>query len=310
TVLDFWEGEYDVLVCTTIIESGIDMPTVNTLVVDRADLMGLGQLHQLRGRVGRAGQRAYAYLFFPPDRSLSEEAYERLKTIGEATELGSGFKIAMRDLEIRGAGNLLGTGQSGHIAAVGYDLYCQMVTEAVAELKGEEVTAPVEVKLDVPVDAYLPSDYVGREDLRLEAYRRLAAVDRPGIVDDIRTEWEDRYGPVPAPADALLAVARLRATCVRAGITDVAVSKGPGFGGPAFVAKLSPVRLPASKVVRLQRLYKGSVLRAEAGVLQLPLVKKGDIVSQLVSALDDLLPPENGAPEVTVASTTPSMLDR
>src|SRR5690606_3601150 len=124
-VLDFWEGAYDVLVCTTIIESGIDMPTVNTLVVDRADLLGLGQLHQIRGRVGRSGQRAYAYLFHPRDRVLTEEAYERLRTIGEATELGSGFKIAMRDLEIRGAGNLLGTGQSGHIAAVGYDLYCQ-----------------------------------------------------------------------------------------------------------------------------------------------------------------------------------------
>ena len=136
-VVDFWEGNYDVLVCTTIIESGIDMPTVNTLIADRADLLGLGQLHQLRGRVGRAGQRAYAYLFHPVDQVLSEEAYERLKTIGEATELGSGFRIAMRDLEIRGAGNLLGTGQSGHIAAVGYDLYCQMVTEAVGELKGE-----------------------------------------------------------------------------------------------------------------------------------------------------------------------------
>ncbi len=138
-VLDFWEGHYDVLVCTTIIESGIDMPTVNTLVVDRADLLGLGQLHQLRGRVGRAGQRAYAYLLFPPDQVLSEEAYERLRTIGEHTELGSGFKIAMRDLEIRGAGNLLGRDQSGHMAAVGYDLYVQMVQEAVAELKGEEL---------------------------------------------------------------------------------------------------------------------------------------------------------------------------
>ncbi len=136
-VLDFWEGKYDVLVCTTIIESGIDMPTVNTLVVDRADRLGLGQLHQLRGRVGRAGQRAYAYLLFPPEQILSEEAYERLRTIGEHTELGSGFKIAMRDLEIRGAGNLLGGDQSGHIAAVGYDLYVQMVSEAVAELKGE-----------------------------------------------------------------------------------------------------------------------------------------------------------------------------
>ena len=137
---------------------GIDMPTVNTLVVDRADLLGLGQLHQLRGRVGRAGQRAYAYLFHPHDRVLTEEAYERLRTIGEATELGSGFKIAIRDLEIRGAGNLLGESQSGHIAAVGYDLYCQMVTEAVAEMKGEAVREPAEVKLDLPVDAHLPDD--------------------------------------------------------------------------------------------------------------------------------------------------------
>ena len=136
-VLDFWEGAYDVLVCTTIIESGIDMPSVNTLVVDRADLLGLGQLHQLRGRVGRAGARAYAYLFHPADRVLSETAYERLRTIGDHTELGSGFKIALRDLQIRGAGNLLGRDQSGHIAAIGYDLYVQMVSEAVAELKGE-----------------------------------------------------------------------------------------------------------------------------------------------------------------------------
>src|SRR5207302_9462770 len=154
----------------------IDMPTVNTLVVDRADLLGLGQLHQLRGRVGRAGQRAYAYLFFPPDRALTEEAYERLKTIGEHTELGSGFKIAMRDLEIRGAGNLLGADQSGHIAAVGYDLYVRMVSEAVAELKGEVPPQPAEIKLDLPIEAHLPREYVARDDLRLEAYRRLAAV--------------------------------------------------------------------------------------------------------------------------------------
>ena len=150
-VLDFWEGEFDVLMCTTIIESGIDMPTVNTLVVDRADLLGLGQLHQIRGRVGRSGRRAYAYLFHPHGRVLSEEAYERLKTIGEATELGSGFRIAMRDLEIRGAGNLLGEDQSGHIAAVGYDLYCQMVSEAVAKLKGEPVVEPTEVTIDLPI---------------------------------------------------------------------------------------------------------------------------------------------------------------
>ena len=178
-VIDFWEHAYDVLVCTTIIESGIDMPTVNTLVVDRADLLGLGQLHQLRGRVGRAGARAYAYLFAPEGRVLTEEAYERLKTIGEATELGSGFKIAMRDLEIRGAGNMLGTGQSGHIAAVGYDLYCQLVTEAVAELKGETPPEPVEISIDLPVAAAIPADYMPKEELRLEAYRRVAAALAP-----------------------------------------------------------------------------------------------------------------------------------
>jgi transcription-repair coupling factor (superfamily II helicase) len=306
-VLDFWEGEYDVLVCTTIIESGIDMPTVNTLVVDRADLLGLGQLHQLRGRVGRAGSRAYAYLFTPPGRELSEEAYERLKTIGEATDLGSGFKIAMRDLEIRGAGNLLGTGQSGHIAAVGYDLYCQMVTEAVAELKGETPEVPVEIKVDVPVDAFLPTDYVVREDLRLEAYRRLAAVTTAAQVDDVRAEWQDRYGPIPAPADALLAVARLRVVASAAGITEVSVAKGPGFGAPAFTAKLSPVSLPASKTVRLQRLYKGAVLRAEARILQIPIAKKGatptHVVDALITAIEDLLP----APEMTPTDSAPSM---
>ncbi|HEX7095314.1 MAG TPA: transcription-repair coupling factor [Acidimicrobiales bacterium] len=299
-VLDFWEGDYDVLVCTTIIESGIDMPTVNTLVVDRADLLGLGQLHQLRGRVGRAGTRAYAYLFTPPGRELSEEAYERLKTIGEATELGSGFKIAMRDLEIRGAGNLLGTGQSGHIAAVGYDLYCQLVTEAVAELKGETPAEPVEIKIDVPVDAFLPTDYVAREDLRLEAYRRLAGVTTPQEVEDVRAEWIDRYGTVPEPAEALLAVARLRVAAMRAGITEISVAKGPGFGGPAYVAKLSPVELPASKTVRLQRLYKGAVLRTEAKILQLPIAKKGasktHVVEVLIAAIDDLWPPETTEP--------------
>ncbi len=160
-VLDFWEGAYDVLVCTTIIESGIDMPTVNTLVVDRAELLGLGQLHQLRGRVGRAGQRAYAYLFHPADRVLSEQAYERLRTIGDHTELGSGFKIALRDLQIRGAGNLLGRDQSGHIAAVGYDLYVQMVSEAVSELKGEPRPRPADLSLDLP-DRGSPATHLRR----------------------------------------------------------------------------------------------------------------------------------------------------
>ena len=289
-VLDFWEGDYDVLVCTTIIESGIDMPTVNTLVVDRADLMGLGQLHQLRGRVGRAGQRAYAYLFFPPDRALSEEAYERLKTIGEYTELGSGFKIAMRDLEIRGAGNLLGADQLGHIAAVGYDLYVQMVTEAVAELKGEVPREPAEVKLDLPVHANLPKDYVSREELRLEAYRRLAAVTTEAEVDDIRAEWVDRYGPVPGPAEALLSVARLRAECARTGVRELSVAKN--------VARILPLTLKTSQTMRLTRLAKGAVYKEDLAQVVVPLPPGTDPAPFLVDLLRQLV-------DQQVASTPP-----
>ena len=283
-VYDFWQGEYDVLVCTTIIESGIDMPTVNTLVVDRADLLGLGQLHQLRGRVGRAGQRAYAYLFTPPDRELTEEAYERLKTIGEATELGSGFKIAMRDLEIRGAGNLLGENQSGHIAAVGYDLYVQMVSEAVAELKGEPLREPAEIKLDVPVDASLPNDYVAKEELRLEAYRRLAAVTTAGEVADIRNEWLDRYGPLPEPAEALLRVALLRAECARAGVREVAVSKD--------VARISPLKLKVSQQIRAKRLFPKAVVKDEQAQVVLPLPRGADAAEYVREFLAQVVPTE------------------
>ena len=295
-VIDFWEHAYDVLVCTTIIESGIDMPTVNTLVVDRADLLGLGQLHQLRGRVGRAGARAYAYLFAPEGRVLTEEAYERLKTIGEATELGSGFKIAMRDLEIRGAGNMLGTGQSGHIAAVGYDLYCQLVTEAVAELKGETPPEPVEISIDLPVAAAIPADYMPKEELRLEAYRRVAAALLPDEVDDVAAEWADRYGPVPDVAQTLLDAARLRCECLRTGVREVTVAKGPGFGGPKWVARLSPVELRASRRVRLERLYPKATYQEAAGLLVLPIESAAAACETLIAALRDLVPEEQPAP--------------
>jgi len=282
-VQDFWDGEYDVLVCTTIIESGIDMPTVNTLVVERSDLLGLGQMHQLRGRVGRSGQRAYAYLFHPRDKVLTEEAYERLRTIGESTELGSGFKIAMRDLEIRGAGNLLGESQSGHIAAVGYDLYCQMVTEAVSEMKGEPApNQPPEIKLDVPTDSFLPPDYVAKEELRLEAYRRLAAVTTAAEVDDIRAEWEDRYGPLPEPATALLQVGYLRAECQRLGIVDMQITPSD--------ARLTPLALKLSETMRLRRLSKGAKYKEDLQQLVVPLPRTVDPSEYLVGFLRDLVP--------------------
>ncbi|MHB1987721.1 MAG: transcription-repair coupling factor [Acidimicrobiales bacterium] len=295
-VLDFWEGRYDVLVCTTIIESGIDMPTVNTMVVDRADMLGLGQLHQLRGRVGRGDRRAYAYLLFPPDRVLSEQAYERLRTIGEHTELGSGFKIAMRDLEIRGAGNLLGNDQSGHIAAVGYDLYVRMVSEAVAELKGEPLAEPAEITIDLPLRASLPDSYVGREDLRLEAYRRLVESRGDAGLDDLRREWLDRYGPLPGPAEALLTIGRLRVECVRTGVKEISAAPArpgtpgnPGRSGE-IVARLSPVVLPVSSQVRLGRVHPRAIWKEESNQLIVPLKTGDDLALRLVELLGELLP--------------------
>jgi transcription-repair coupling factor (superfamily II helicase) len=301
-VMDFSEGRFDVLVCTTIIESGIDMPTVNTLVVDRSDMLGLGQLHQLRGRVGRSGRRAYAYLLFPPDRVLSEQAYERLRTIGEHTELGSGFKIAMRDLEIRGAGNLLGRDQSGHISAVGYDLYVRMVSEAVAELKGEPIRLPVDITVDLPVKASIPESYIGREDLRLEAYRRLVDVRDAAAVEDISAEWVDRYGPPPNEAQALLAVGRLRAECVRTGVTEVtAAAAKPGASGPGrlgeVVVRMSPVKLAVSAQVRLGRLHPRAILKEDTAQLIVPVAAGNDLADRIVGLLGELLP----APAVPAA---------
>jgi transcription-repair coupling factor (superfamily II helicase) len=289
-VLDFWERRYDVLVCTTIIESGIDMPSVNTLVVDRADLLGLGQLHQIRGRVGRSGQRAYAYLFHPADRVLSEQAYERLRTIGEHTELGSGFKIAMRDLEIRGAGNLLGSDQSGHIAAVGYDLYVQLVAEAVAEARGEPRPTPSAISIDVPGDAHLPKEYVAAEDARLEAYRRLASATSMADVDDIGAEWVDRYGPLPVAADGLLALARLRAAALARGISEVAMSSVRAAGGRPPTVRVSPVALQASAQVRLRRVAPGATYREDLAQLLLPLTNGDSAPDSVRGVIEELIP--------------------
>jgi transcription-repair coupling factor (superfamily II helicase) len=296
-VTSFWEGEFDVLVCTTIVESGLDMPTVNTLVVDRADLLGLAQLYQLRGRVGRRGQRAYAYLLHPPDRALSEEAYERLKTIGEYTDLGSGFKIALRDLEIRGAGNLLGAEQSGQIAAVGFDLYMEMVTEAVGELTGQSTPVPVDVSIDLPVDAHLPRAYIARDDVRLEAYRHLAAVTTDQDVDDVASEWADRYGPLPPPAAALLDVARLRVACLERGIREVSLQRGR--------ARFTGLDLRKSQEVRLKRLAPGSTVLD--GVVTVPFSAAGagtvanvSIAEALRAVLAEIAPVE----QAPVASTS------
>ncbi len=266
-MLDFWNREYDVMVATTIIESGLDLPQVNTLIVERADLLGLAQLYQLRGRVGRSSQRAYAYLFHPRDQSLTEEAHRRLEAIGEATDLGSGFQLAMKDLEIRGAGSILGEVQSGHISAVGFDLYAELVAEAVDRLEGREAKEErAEVRIDLSTDTHLPDDYVTEQQLRLEAYRRLALAETADAVDDVAAEWADRFGELPAPALALVKLAHLRVQALRVGVNEIVELRGE--------VRIGPVDLSASQEVRLQRLWPRSVLRAREGLVFIPTPRK------------------------------------
>ena len=285
---DFVARRYDVLVCSTIIESGIDIPSVNTLIVENAHKFGLAQLHQLRGRVGRSHQRAYAYLFTPPDMELSEEAYERLRIVEEHNELGAGSLVAMRDLEIRGAGNLLGVGQSGHIAAAGYDLYCQLVSEKVAELRGEKAEEELVVDLDLLRPTHLPADYMPHEATRLEAYRNVAAVQTEEAAEDLAASWQDRFGNPPPEAEALLEVARLRAACIAAGIASVKVTRSPRHG--SLIASVSPVNLPESRKVRLERLYPGSTYNsASPPTLELKLTSETTAAPEIIEAIKELI---------------------
>ncbi|MGK4592716.1 transcription-repair coupling factor [Amycolatopsis sp. w19] len=269
----FWENEYDVLVCTTIVETGLDISNANTLLVERGDLLGLAQLHQLRGRVGRGRERGYAYFLYPPEAPLTETAHDRLATIAQNTELGAGMAVAMKDLEIRGAGNILGAEQSGHIAGVGFDLYVRLVGEAVdafrrhagAETSEEEELA--EVRVDLPVDAHIPHDYVPGERLRLEAYRKIAAAPDQAGLDAVREELIDRYGQPPAPVRRLLAVAAFRHTCRAAGVTEVAVQ------GTSI--RFAPLPLADSQMVRLKRLYPKALYKAVTNTVSVPKPTEG-----------------------------------
>ena len=264
---DFLDRKFDVLVSTTIIESGLDIPNANTLIVDRADVYGLPQLHQLRGRVGRGTERGYAYFLYPPEVPLTETAHERLATIAQHTEAGAGMYVALKDLEIRGAGNLLGGEQSGHIAGVGFDLYVRMIGEAVTELKGDGPAERPEVRVELPVNAHIPHDYVPGERLRLEAYTRIAAIDSAEDAAEVHDELADRYGPPPEPVASLLDVARLRARARRAGLTDI-VQQG------TFI-RFSPVELPDSRQVRVQRLYPKTVLKPAMRNMLVPVPRAG-----------------------------------
>jgi len=288
-MVDFWQGRFDVLVCTTIVESGIDLPSVNTLIVDRAERLGLGQLHQLRGRVGRSGQRAYAYLFHPADQVLSETAYERLRTIGDNTALGSGFKIAMRDLEIRGAGNLLGHDQSGPVAAVGYDLYVQLVAEAVADAKGFVVPEVVSINLDVPGEAHLPKNYVEADDARLEAYRRLVGVATFDELHDLRDEWLDRYGPLPAPVRGLLELGELRLECLEHGVRSVVVLPARVGIRTKPVVKIGPLELSLSQQMRLRRTLGSRAYDEGTKELRVEVTNEGATPHALLEMLRSLV---------------------
>ena len=302
TVQGFWEREFDVLVCTTIIETGLDISNANTLIVERADALGLSQLHQLRGRVGRSRERGYAYFLYPPEKPLTETAYDRLATISQNSDLGAGMAVAMKDLEIRGAGNVLGAEQSGHVAGVGFDLYVRLVGEAVeayrAAADGKPITTEEtkEVRIDLPVDAHIPPDYITSDRLRLEAYRKLAAAQDDPAVESVVEELVDRYGPLPVEVGRLVSVAKLRLLAREYDVAEIAVT--------GTTLKVSPMSLPDSKQMRLKRLYPSAGYRAASGVVQLPLPRVEDSVGAdrvrdlvLLQFVADLLLQLDGKPK-------------
>ncbi|PYD02197.1 transcription-repair coupling factor [Microbacterium esteraromaticum] len=281
---DFWERKYDVLVSTTIIETGLDISNANTIIIDRADKYGLSQLHQLRGRVGRGRERAYAYFLYDDMKPLSETAADRLQTIAVNNDLGSGMQVALKDLELRGAGNLLGAEQAGHIAGVGFDLYLRMIGEAVATFRGEDTNSEVELRLELPVDARIPEHYIDSERLRLEAYQKLSSAATVSAADDaidlVVEELVDRYGAFPDEVTTLVKVARLRRRAARAGLSDV-VAMGSNL-------RIAPARFEDSMKVRLQRLYPKAKLVGGGEALVVPMPVDSDLiewVGQLFTAM-------------------------
>jgi transcription-repair coupling factor (superfamily II helicase) len=260
-MIRFWDREADVLVSTVIVESGLDVPSANTLIVDTAHLLGLSQMHQLRGRVGRSSERAFAYFFFPPQRELTEEAHERLATIAKHQALGSGFRIALRDLEIRGAGNLLGAEQHGHIAAVGFDTYCRLLQESVAELRGTPLPEERELRIDLPVRAFVPPGWVSQESLRLDLYRRIATAADHETLERVRAETVDRYGQLPSEVETLFAVASLRVTARALGVEEISTYRDQ--------IRVRPVRLPGSLEADLPERVPGASYHRATATLNL-----------------------------------------
>ncbi|MDO3650258.1 transcription-repair coupling factor [Nocardia mangyaensis] len=311
TVQGFWEREYDVLVCTTIIETGLDISNANTLIVERADSLGLSQLHQLRGRVGRSRERGYAYFLYPPEKPLTETAYDRLATIAQNSDLGAGMAVAMKDLEIRGAGNVLGAEQSGHVAGVGFDLYVRLVGEAVEAYRAAADGKPIvteenkEVRIDLPVDAHIPPDYIASDRLRLEAYRKLASAQDDAALAAVVEELVDRYGPLPVEVGRLVSVAKLRLLARSYSVSEIVVT--------GTTLKLAPLTLPDSKQLRLKRIYPSATYRPASGLVTLPLPRVTDSVGAdrvrdvaVLQFVADLLLALDGKPRGMVDLSVPT----
>ncbi len=284
----FYHHEFDLLVCTTIIENGLDIPNVNTILVDNADHMGLAQLYQLRGRVGRSNRQAYAYLLYRRHKQLSEVAEQRLAAIKEFSALGSGYKVAMRDLEIRGAGNLLGAEQHGAMISVGFDLYCQLLAQAVQELKGEEVTEDILPSVDLPITAHIPSDYIPGEAERIYFYKRMSAVREEADIVNLQAELEDRFGDPPRPVWDALAVLRLRLRCKEIGISSIKSEQANGR--PSVAIKFAPhVRLTPDAIKLLTFAFKGHRFTADGVIVPLTGPKVMAQVEEMVKVLEQAL---------------------
>ncbi|WP_022890008.1 transcription-repair coupling factor [Agromyces italicus] len=297
-VNDFWERKFDVLVSTTIIETGLDISNANTIIIDRADKYGLSQLHQLRGRVGRGRERAYAYFLYDPAKPLSETAHDRLSTIAANNELGSGMQVALKDLEIRGAGNLLGAEQAGHIAGVGFDLYLRMIGEAVSAFRGDVAEGQTELRLELPVDAHIPEEYVNSERLRLEAYQKLSAASGPaakdGQIDTVLEELVDRYGTPPEQVQHLVAISRLRRQAQLAGLSDLLATGSK--------LRIAPAKIPDSRRVRLERMYQGAKHFAQNDVILVPfpmpggeMLPDGELIEWVSRLVANIFEPSDGA---------------
>jgi transcription-repair coupling factor (superfamily II helicase) len=278
-MLSFAHGGADVLLCSTIIENGLDIPNVNTIIVNNAHRLGLTQLYQLRGRVGRSSSQAYAYLLYPADIRLTHDSQRRMEAVFEAQELGAGMSIAMRDLEIRGVGNLLGAEQSGHATAIGFDFYTRMIADAVERMRGIHVEDPQPVTVDLPLSSFLPAEYVGSEPERLSLYRRLAGIRTQDDFDLLRDEIRDRFGTMPEPVQNLMRLIQLKLTAQAAGVTSISL-------GADFLT----FRSDASALFDRVSLYRrfGSEAKISTNVLRIARVKVDDWYAAVVEILEDM----------------------